>query len=69
MHIPESHTSQIWVPGEPQAPPGMPDKSARIATVKEHEPSAAATPILKCAWFKKKVPSTWEHLNGKIKFW
>ena len=42
MHIPESHTSQIWVPGKPRAPPGMPDKSERIATVKEHQPSAAA---------------------------
>ena len=41
-YIRKSQLGQIWVPGQPQAPPGMPDKSARIATVKELQPSIAA---------------------------
>ena len=40
-YIIESHISQICVPGQPWAPPGMPDKSARIVTVKELQPSIA----------------------------
>ena len=41
-HIINSHLSQIWVPRWLRAPPGMPDNSPSIVTVKLSQPSDAA---------------------------